>query len=447
MKVVISGGGELGLLFLKELSDAHDLYVIEPNPGMVELLEEFDAQIIQGNPTDLSILKSAQTGESDYFIACAHSDEVNVIASLAAKQLGKAITFCFVNKDHYFETFLGELGQHLVIDHLIWPEKLLVEDITRIISVPEAVDVEVIEKDVLKLLEFPLKSEGPYAGKLVRELNLPPGVLMVAVVRGREVSIPGGQTKLEAGDKVIFIGIQKSMRQIERRFAPSRKSRQEVTIVGGGIVGFMLAKSLKEVGNLDIKIIESSLPKCQSIAAQLPEDVLVLNGDGADIEFLQANQIPESECLVAMTETDEKNLLISLLAKQMKVSKVITRVKKPRNAELFEKVGIDVSLSSRSTAVKNVIQRVNSQGINLMTVIEEGKAEILEVEVPGDFKAAPLMELKLPEGVLIAAIRRSAHTIVPHGGDRIKPGDRLRIFATAGKGPAVRAFFSPDGPA
>ncbi|HNV71712.1 MAG TPA: NAD-binding protein, partial [Candidatus Ozemobacteraceae bacterium] len=152
MKVVISGGSDIGYLCARELAPHHDLFVIEMNAALLERLEQLDVQIVSGNPTSLEVLREAQVSEADFFIAAAHSDEVNIISSLAVKQLSKAKTFCFVNKAHYFETFLGELGEHLIIDHLVWPEKLLAEDISRIITVPGATDIKVFEKDDLKLL-------------------------------------------------------------------------------------------------------------------------------------------------------------------------------------------------------------------------------------------------------------------------------------------------------
>ena len=113
------------------------MHVIESLPHALEQLEQLDLQVIVGNPTSLAVLQEARVPEADAFIGCAHSDEVNVISCLAAKQLGKAETFCFVNKAHYFETFAGELGEHLAIDRLIWPEMLLGEYIAQILAVRE----------------------------------------------------------------------------------------------------------------------------------------------------------------------------------------------------------------------------------------------------------------------------------------------------------------------
>ena len=112
MKIIISGGTELGILFAKTLVADNDLRVIETSPKAIEQLEQLDLQIIRGNPTGISVLQEAQVADADIFIACAHSDEVNVISCLAVKQLGIAKTFCFVNKSHYFQTFAGELEKN-----------------------------------------------------------------------------------------------------------------------------------------------------------------------------------------------------------------------------------------------------------------------------------------------------------------------------------------------
>ena len=246
MKIVISGGTEIGLLFAKVLADKNDLHVIESNPEAIKKLEQLDLQVVDGNPTALSVLQEARIEHADAFIACAHSDEVNVISCLAVKQMSKARTFCFVNRAHYFETFAGELGEELIIDRIIWPEMLLGEYIAQIITVPGAIDVKIFESEDLKLLEFRLKSGDAAIGKHLKDLNIPTGALAVALFREEHVVIPGGMTKLAEGDKIIFIGHEASMRKVEQRFnpAPGRKN-QNVVIVGGGNVGFILEKLLK----------------------------------------------------------------------------------------------------------------------------------------------------------------------------------------------------------
>lgn len=440
MKIVISGGEEIGFLFAQQYSSENDVHVIESEEGLVSQLEKLDLQVVKGNPTSLGTLQTAKVPDSDAFIACAHSDEVNVISCLAAKQLGKAKTFCFVNKSHYFETFAGELGEHLVIDGLIWPEKLLGEYISQIIAVPGAIDVKLFEHENLKLLEFRFKEGDASIGKTLRDLQMPKGTLAVAIFRANKVIIPSGSTKFEVGDKIIFMGLAENIRKLENRFNPGTGHHQNVIIVGGGNVGHILAASLEETGRAKIRLIEQLPERCQFLAEHLSDDVLILNADGADPVFLKSQQIENCDCLVVLTGTDERNLLVSMHAKKLGAKRVITRAHSVGNIDFFEQLGIDVALSSQFNAIQNVTRIISDDSIDVFTIFEKGKAEIREIHVPNHFPPSRLMDLKLPHGVIIAAIRRGGTTIVPHGEDKIKGKDRLRVFCAADQGESIHEF-------
>ncbi|NCB37249.1 MAG: Trk system potassium transporter TrkA [Erysipelotrichia bacterium] len=440
MKIVISGGTEIGLLFARHLANNNDLHVIETLPQALNQLEQLDLQIIHGNPTSLAVLQEAKVAEADAFIACAHSDEVNVISCLAVKQLGKAQTFCFVNKAHYFETFAGELGEQLVIDQLIWPEKLLGEYIAKIIRVPGAIDVKVFDREDLKLLEFRLKSGNFAIGKQLKDLQIPHGALAVALFRNDSTIIPSGLTKLQENDKIIFMGHEASMRKIESRFNPSPGKSLNILIVGGGNVGYILAKSLEAFNNIKIRLIEKSLPQCQLLTELLSDRVLILHADGSDSAFLRSQQIDNCDCFVSVTGNDERNLMVSLHAKTLNAKKVITRAHSAENIDFFEKLGIDVALSSQFNAVQSVNRQIAKDAIDVFTIFEKGKAEIREIAVPADFPPSRLMDLKLPEGVIIAAIKRGGHTLVPGGEDKVKGKDHLRVFCASDQGETLTDF-------
>jgi trk system potassium uptake protein TrkA len=441
MKIVISGGEGVGYLFAKELFAQHEVFVIEQDAEEAKIFDEFDVKTIVGSPTDIEILKAARVDAADYFIACNNSDEVNIISSLAAKNLGNAYTFCFVNEDHYFETFRGSLGKSLEIDELIWAEKVIAENIARIINVSGAVSVEIIDENVLTLLEFPIKDGCSFLGKSLKEMKLPKGVLAVAFIRGEEILIPDGDTIPEENDKILFLGFQKSMNQIESRFAPPSTRSPQVTIVGGGIVGGTLAKKLDEIGKHEIRIIEPSLERCQSLAKEFGPKTIVFAADGTDPEVLREQLVPDSHCLVAVTGNDERNLFISLMAKEMNVKKIIARVKNPEYVEFFKRHGVDVALSPRSIAFQKVIGGINDADGDIVSVLAGGRAQIISVQVASDFTEIQVRELDLPKGILVSAIRRKAHTIVPHGEDLIKPHDRLRVFCMNGQEDIVKKYF------
>ena len=209
--------------------------------------------------------------------------------------------------------------------------------------------------------------------------------------------------------------------------------------LGGGNVGLMLAQNLEKV-NVKIKIIECDYKRCVELTENL-KTTLVINGDGANFELLEEERVGESDVVVCVTNNDEKNLLCSLLAKQLGVSKVITRVSKNANARLFEKVGIDVAISENGAAIDDIENHLIKTDIEILATVERGQGEVLEISVPFDFKTESLMNLKLPCKAIIAIIQRRNRVIIPRGTTQIMPYDNLIVFTTKENSETIKNYF------
>ena len=443
MRIIIAGGGEIGYQLARQLAAGHDLVVIEDETEIISRFGRLDLQTIHGNPTHPDILRQANLRQSDTFIACSESDEENIIACLAAKRLGSPQTYCFVTKEEYYRSFSNQDGGEgmLDIDQVIWPQHMLAEEIARIVLVPRAIDVEFFAGGRVWLLEYRLREGSLLSGKPLAQLHLPRGALAVAVTDGDRLRIPSGQTVFREGEKVVFMGTEKAMLKLQSDFlAISKKKIQDVTILGGGTVGRSLAKLLLKAGKLNLKIIELSPKRCEMLAAELPS-ALILQGDGTDLELLESEQIYRTDVLVSVTTSDEKNLLATLIARQMKVPKIITRVDKPSNLRLFESVGIDVPLNLRLTAIETVLNSLQQTDVQLRATIEQGRADVLELAVPDNFARTKVKEMPPIEGAIIGAIVRRNTVIVPHGEDTVRPGDHLFVFSTEEAAPAVQNYF------
>jgi len=443
MRIFIAGGGDIGLQFARQLSEEQDIVVIESDPDAVRRFGGLDVQVIHGSAASIELLEGAGLCGSDEFIACSPSDETNLVACLAAKQVAAVRTFCFVSKEVYYDSFRSGDGEGTVlgIDHIIWPQHLLAEELSRIVLVPEAIDVEIFAKGRVWLLEYRLQGDSPLAGVEVQHLRIPRGTLIVASVREDNLLIPQGDTIFADGDKVVFMGKRRPLAKLSQRFLGRERHRvEEVTIVGGGNVGLALAKILENGVGVRLKIIEISQERCEQIASQL-DHAIVLQGDGTDVGLLHEEQIGQSDVLVSVTRDDEKNLLCSLLAHQMGIPKIVTRVNRTANMKLFEGVGIDVPLNPRVTAVQAVLNFLRGTGVQMLATIEHGQAHVLEFVVPDDFPVTEIRNLSLPPGVIIGAILRGFHTIVPRGPDSIEPGDHLLVLTTERAREAIQEFF------
>ena len=445
MRIIIVGGGEVGYALARELSRDNGISVVDHDPDVAQRFKTLDVSFLTGSGTSADVLGRAGVAAADLLIACTGLDEVNMVACAIASRLGTPRTFCFVSREDFAgrDTSSDAVREHFGIEQIIWPEAQLAEEIERIIAAPGAIDAEVFAEGRIRLLEFRLDASSPLTGAPLSALHLPRSALIVAVKRRDAIEIPRGDTVLGAGDKIFVMGTPAALAEVVPKIHQGSSGRrgQSVTIIGGGDVGFRLAQRLEAMPGIDVKIIESDPDRGALLAATLSR-TLVLNGDGTDLELLESEEIGRSDVLVSVIDNDERNLFASLLGRQLGVRRIITRVGRPANLRLFERVGIDVALSARGAAVNSLVHQVQGGRAHLLAVLEEGQATIIEIEVPAGFRSRALMEMKAPPKSIVGAILRADQIVIPRGPDRVSPGDRLIIFAAADTVRTVRDYFA-----
>lgn len=439
MNVVVVGGGEIGSLIAQALHKEHSVSVIDVDDERESAFETLDVSFMRGSGTDPDDLRAAGVANADAFIACTSNDDVNVLACLAAKGLGAKETLAFVTRQRYVDAFkkkgvFESVG--LLVDRVLWPQRILAWQIADIVRVPRAVDSARFYRGRVTMLEYLMEEDDPYLATALVHLKLPIGVLLVGLIRGEEFSIPTGATVLEVGDRVVFLGATDKMREVQRQFSPKRRSLN-VAIVGGGNVGFMVAEALA-YDRAHITIIEEDEERCEKLAQWLPH-ALVLRGDGTDIELLQQERIEDADVMVAVTEDDGNNLLVALISKQLGIPKVVTRVGRARNRRLFTRVGIDAPLTPRAAAVSEVLNWLKVDDVDHLASIDD-RAEIMETVYPLDKKGGRVVDLETPEYILIGAIQRDTNVIIPKGDTVVQPGDRLLLVTTSDRVDDVEAW-------
>jgi trk system potassium uptake protein TrkA len=444
MRIIIVGGGEVGYALARELSRDNSLSIVDLEADVAQRFKALDVAFLTGSGTSADVLGRANVGEADLLIACTGLDEVNMVACAIASRLGTPRTICFVSREEFAgrDASSDAVREHFGIERIIWPEAQLAEEIERIIAAPGAIDAEVFAEGRIRLLEFRLDVSSPLTTAPLSALHLPKSALIVAAKRRDAIEIPRGDTRLSPGDKIFVMGTPAALEEVVPQIhrGAQKNSRQTVTIIGGGDVGFRLAQRLDALPHITLRIIESDPDRGAMLAATLRR-ALVLNGDGTDLELLESEEIGRSDVLVSVIDNDERNLFASLLGRQLGVRRVITRVSRPRNLHLFERVGIDVALSARGAAVNALVHQIQGGRAHLLAVLEEGQATIIEIEVPAGFRSRALMEMKPPPKSIVGAILRNGDIVVPRGPDRVHAGDRLIVFAAADSVGAVRDYF------
>lgn len=446
MKIIIYGMTEIGCLLATEFFEEHDITVIDKDETRKNEFNNLDISFVKGNGTDIEVLEAADIKSADVFVACTALDEANIVACLTAKNLSGIRTICFVNKKEYKNSMSfardEKHSKEFFIDYIIWPEELLTQELFRIVTVPEALDVENFADDKVRLLEYKIKEGSSIAGKKVRDCNFTKNTLIVGLTRGGNLFIPSGDTELEVEDKLIFMGTTHSLDILAGTFFHEKEFVKSVAVIGGGNVGLMLAKSLEAL-KIKTKIIEKNINRCQLLSQEL-KSALVINGDGTDLKLLEQEDIGGCDVAVSVTNNDEKNLLCSLLAKQLGTKRVIARVANVLNISLFEKVGIDVAVSPKTSAIKEVKNDLDENDIDILASVEQGQGEVLEIEVTREFAGKKVMDLNMPTHAIIGVIQSRGQIIIPNGLTELKYCDLMMIFTTAENAPKIREFFRKD---
>lgn len=443
MKIIIFGANEVGLMVASALYTENDITVIDDEQNKVDAFNKLDVGFISGNASSIDVLKQASIKDADVFIASTTSDELNIVACLTAKRTSNVKTICFVRKEEY-KSSLGltkdaEYNCDFYVDNVIWPEELLTQEIYKIITVAKALDVEHFADGRARLLEYKIAHKSILVNQMVKNCDFPKDTLIVGITRDSELFIPNGETVLHEDDKVIFMGLSHSLDILAGRFFHEKEFVKSVTIIGGGNVGLKLAKNLEDL-KLNLKIIEKDIKRCEYLSQEL-NNTLIINGDGTDLELLNEEDIAASDVVVSVTNNDEKNLLCSLLVKHMGAKRVISRVSKNTNVELFERVGIDITISSRTAALNEIKNNIKDTNIGILATVEQGKGEVLVIEIPGNYPTKKIMELRMPAKAIVGVIQRRKRIIIPNGATQLMGGDSLIIFTTSENAPIIRKFF------
>ncbi len=444
MRILIGGEDEVAFRLVEALMHEHQVTLIcDAETAQGGRVSRMDAQVVKGAPTSTRILRTAGVQQADLFVGCSSEDEQNLVACVAAKRLGAQRSVCFLLRPDV--QMAGEdgtlLAESLGIDDVVLPAYRLAEEILRIIAVPGALDVEVFAGGRVHLLRYAVEEGARLTEGPLKVVGLPPGVVLVMARRGAEALIPRGDTVFESGDKLTAMGTMAGINHLLTRYLRADRTKresQEAVIVGGGAVGLGVAKGLEDAG-WTVKVIERDRARAERLSSIL--DGLVLHGDGTDPDLLEEERVPEASVLVAVTSSDEKNLLVSLLAKSMGVKRIITRADNIANERLFERVGIDVVRSARGAAVQAVLSQLGTRSQELLAELEHGEAEVLELTLPEELAEVPLARMKSGLQGIIGAIVRRGRVIIPRGGDSVQGGDRILVFCMREEEEAARDFF------
>ncbi len=448
MRIIIVGAGEVGFHIARRMAmENKDVVVIDHDAEtLARISEQIDVQTIQGSGSSPAILKEAGLNEAEIVLAVTDSDEVNLVACLVADILSpgtkKLARLRAADFDGYNNAF-KENPPH--IDTVINPDVEVVRTIERLMNVPGAADVGELANGRIKFVGVYLDQGSPLVDVQLVDLpqlleNTPP--LIVAVVREDRLIIPRGNNHLRSGDLVYFISEAGSLSTQLTVFGKHATPVKRVLIVGGGRIGFRLAKRLEDQ-SISCKIIEKRSSQCDFLADRL-DQTIVLHGDGSDQRLLVEENIRDVDLVVALTGDEETNILVSLLTKRMGAKKAVTLINKFSYLSLMTTIGIEQVVSPRLSAINTILQHIR-RGKMLSAISIKGEAgEVMEaLALPAsEIVSKPLKKISLPKGSIVAGIIRDETIIIPTGASIIQPDDRVIIFATQDAIPGVEKILA-----
>ena len=444
MRTVIIGAGEVGFNTARMLShEGHDVVLVELDETLVErATEQLDALVVHGNGASPRLLAEAGIDRSDLLIAASSSDEVNIIACLAAKSQGVPRTVARIHNPDYYDTRDPFAQEMLGIDFVIHTEQMAAEEIKEALLVPGAVNVDAFADDAIEVAEVVLNEGSPAVGRALKDVQLPPESLVVGVVRHGEALVPRGNTVLERRDHVLLISGQQRISEVVGAVASDTAPVRDVTIYGGGRIGLRLALALERVG-MSVRVIERDEARARYVASQLRRG-FVLHDEGISRDFLLQERVDKTDAFVAVTGDDRANLLAAMYARQLGARLTIAGVSRGEFAPLADALGVDLTISPRVLAAEAILRFVRRGEVLNVALLESG-AEMIELRVPEGCRVAgrPLSDVGFPEGAIVGALLRDGEVVIPTGRDVLRPGDDAVVFTVEDTIDEVERLFAP----
>lgn len=439
MDIVVVGGGKLGEVILQGLiKEGHNLTLIDNDPSVIDdLIDEVDIKGVIGNGVDVNVQREADVQNAKVFIAASPHDEVNIVSAMIAEKLG--VEFLIVRvRNQEFTAQQGFIKKNFGIDYMINQDRAAANDIVQVIDYPSATFVESFYHNRMHLIKVRIMEKSKMANKYIRDIRqIIPQVIIVAVERKGETTIPDGDTILLAGDFVEIFAKKEALDLFFTSAGHKKEKRyRSALIVGGSRINKYLIPVLHARG-IHTRLIEIDKGRASELANLFTTTEVILD-DGTDQHVLNEQRVENFDLLISLTNSDEENLMISLYGKNAGVRKTITKVNRPGLIRLIDDRKLDVILSPREAIVDAVIRHVraisSSQSDKLENYarLSDNKTAILEFVLSPDCRILniPIKDMHFKDGLMIGLIVRNKEMIIPSGEDSFYPGDHVLVIDT-----------------
>ncbi len=424
MNIIICGAGRVGFTIAKLLSEQnHSITVIDQSSEDIQKINEgLDVKGIVGKATYPSVLEKANAAEADMIIAVTKNDEINMlICQIAYTVFNVQKKIARIRSKDYLNPKFSKVysKENLPIDVIISPEIEIAKSIQRKLEAPGALDNVNFAKNKIRLLEILVDESCPLINIPLNELTKKFPKLeanILGVIRNEKFMILKKNDVMKKNDKAYVIINADQMQQTLLAFGHEEKMSTKILIIGGGNIGFNLAKNIEQsFESARIKIIEKDKSRAELIANELNNSI-VINGNGLDEDVLSEANLEEIETVIALTNDDEDNLMVSVLIEKFsKDKRTMALINKPNYSLLQSSLKIDDLIDPRMNTVSSILKHVHKGTIQTAYTILNGEYEVIEAEIieTSELINKELKKTNLPEEIRIGAILRDKDIIIP----------------------------------
>ena len=434
MKVLILGAGRVGgSLATALVNNNYDVSIVDHDKSILATLEDkLDILTVEGHASHPLSIKKAGADDSTTVIAVTSNDEVNLIACQIAKNnFNVKKTICRLSEETYSED-LSLFGNE-IIDIVISPEKEVMNHLKELIQHPGTEQIEKFADGMVNLVSVKAKKKGKLVGRELKGIkeDMPNADAFVAsIYRKGKPFIPSGETIIKEGDEVYFVSSASNIDQIVNEFRDKVDLYSRVMIIGGGKIGYSLAKELEN--DYKVKLVDSNKQKCKELSKNL-DKTIVLSGSATDEDLLKSENISNIDIFCALTDDDETNLMSSLLAKKMGAKKTMIILNNPSYLGLVPGF-IDIYIAPYRLTVSSVLQDLRESDVtqDVLLKMDTGAEAIEGVVHANEFTSnlfgKSVKEIPLPEGASIGAVVRHGELVMPDSNVELCLNDHLIIF-------------------
>lgn len=433
MKIIIAGAYAIGSYLAQLLTrNNYDITLLDDvSENLDKLGRDFDLLTIEASPTSIKALKTAGVQQTDLFIAVTPDEDTNITACSLAKALGAKRTVAKVDKYEYVDPENTRVFKEMGIDSVIYPEMLAAKDIINGLKMSWVRQRWDVHGGALVMLGIKIRESCEILNRPLREICGPDDPFhIVAIKRGEETIIPGGNDVLEVLDLAYFMTTKNYIPYIRRIVGKEHYvDVKNVMIMGGGTTAVRTVNTMPEY--MDAKIIEKDPERCEHLNEQFEnEDTLVINGDGRDVALLTEEGIRSTQAFVALTNNAETNILACLTAKRMGVRKTVASVENIDYVNMAESLDIGTIVNKKVIAASHIYQMLLDANVQNVKFLMTSNADIAEfVPVQGSkVTRKPVKDLGLPRGMTIGGLVRGETGMLVSGNTIIEPGDSVVVF-------------------